>query len=68
MGTGKHQVHIQPRHLRQDHEYPAGPEVPYGEENDSFDFGANEKAHDEIPEKHISIDFNDRREGYGEEP
>lgn len=40
-------------------------EAPYGEEDDSFDFGANiEKAIEENPEKHISLDFKDHLEGY----
>lgn len=41
-------------------------EGKYGEDDDtSFDFGANiEKAIEENPEKHISLDFKDHLEGY----
>ncbi|MFA7154078.1 MAG: hypothetical protein WC072_09840, partial [Methanoregulaceae archaeon] len=40
-------------------------EPPFGDEDDSFDFGANvEKAIDENPEEYISLDFKDHLDGY----
>jgi len=40
-------------------------EPPFGDEDVSFDFGANvEKAIDENPEEYISLDFKDHLDGY----